>query len=231
MSHDVADHDHDPHDIDIETIHTGPFWDERYSGREPVWSGQANQRLVEQTAGLAPGHALDIGCGEGGDAIWLAQQGWTVTAVDVSAIVIDKARVLASTVLAPELAARITWSAEDTRSWQPPAASFDLVSMQFVHLPAPLLTQVQARLVAAVRPGGRLLIVNHDVRDLQTSMGRPHLPEMFLTTTELVATLDQACWEVEFAESFPRPFTDPAGDPVTIHDAVVRAVRRPAAQV
>src|ERR1039458_7951812 len=70
---------------------TEQFWDERYRSRDHLWSGQPNQRLVEEVAGAAPGHALDVGCGEGGDAIWLARQGWTVTGVDVSSVALQRA--------------------------------------------------------------------------------------------------------------------------------------------
>jgi len=212
-------------ELDATNLHSPEFWDERYSAHEPVWSGKVNQRLVEQTGHLTPGAALDIGCGEGGDAVWLARQGWTVTAVDVSAVVIEKARTQAATVLPAEVAARITWQPADMRSWQPPAG-FDLVSLQFVHLTVPLLTEAQARWAAAVVPGGTLLIVNHDPLDLQTTLHRPNIPGVMLAADEIVATLDPALWHVEVAEPFPRPFTDPEGRSITIHDTVVRAVRR-----
>ncbi|MGH8862909.1 MAG: class I SAM-dependent methyltransferase [Jatrophihabitantaceae bacterium] len=214
-------------EISADTAHTAAFWDERYAGSEPVWSGRVNQRLVEQTGPLMPGAALDIGCGEGGDAVWLAGQGWTVLAVDVSVVVIDKARAHAVAALDGEVAGRITWQQADLRTWQPPAGSFDLVSMQFLQLPRAVLTDTQARLAVAVRPGGTLLIVNHDLLDLHTTAGRPNLPEMFLTVDEIAATLDSDCWRAEVVESFQRPFTDHDGNPITIHDAVVRAVRLP----
>jgi SAM-dependent methyltransferase len=213
-------------DLDASTLHAPEYWDERYSVHEPVWSGKVNQRLVEQTAHLQPVNALDIGCDEGGDAVWLADQGWTVTAVDVSAVVIDKARAHAAATLEPDVAARITWQPADVRTWQPPADSVDLVSMQYLHLTGPLLREVQGRLAAAVRSGGTLLIVNHDPLDLQTTMGRPDLPGVMLAASAIVARLDPAVWQVEIAEAFPRGGKDREGRPVTLHDTVVRAVRR-----
>lgn len=212
-------------EFSVETAHSADFWDERYGGSDPVWSGQANMRLVEHSGHLQAGSALDIGCGEGGDAVWLARRGWKVLAVDVSAIAIGRARAQAEADLEAEVAGRISWQQADIRTWQPPAAAFDLVSMQFLHLPRATLLEVQARLAASVRPGGELLIVNHDLLDLHTSAGRPHAPELFLRAEEIAATLEPDRWRPEVVGAFPRPFTDPDGRAITIHDAVVRAVR------
>jgi SAM-dependent methyltransferase len=213
-------------EFNLETSHSAGFWDERYTGSERIWSGRANQRLIEEIDHLPVGAALDIGCGEGGDAVWLAERGWTVLAVDVSAVAVDKARAYASATLPADVARRITWRQADILSWQPPAAAFDLVSMQFLHLPRPALADAQARLAVAVRSGGSLLIVNHDPRDLPTGPGHAHVPELFLTTDEVVATLDPGGWRAEVARTLPRPFTDPDGNERTIHDVIVRAVRR-----
>jgi SAM-dependent methyltransferase len=213
-------------ELDATTLHTPEYWDGRYSAHEPVWSGTVNQRLVEQTADLQPGDAIDIGCGEGGDAVWLAQHGWTVTAVDVSTVVIDKARAHASVSLPAEVADRITWQPADVRTWQPPAESADLVSLQFVHLTEPLLAEVQARLAVSVREGGTLLIVNHDPLDVHSGIGRPDIPGIMLAASAIVACLDADLWHVEVAEPFARPAKSHEGVDVTVHDTVVRATRR-----
>ena len=213
-------------ELDPSTLHAPEYWNERYAGRDPIWSGKVNQRLAEQTEDLPPGAALDIGCGEGGDAVWLARRGWTVTAVDVSDVVIDKARAHAEQTLPAEVAARITWHPADVRTWQPPADSFDLVSMQYIHLTEPLLGDVQARLASSVRPGGVLLIVNHDPLDLQTTIERPNIPGVMLPAATIEALLDGANWEVQVARPFARDGKDREGRPVVLHDAVVRAVRR-----
>jgi SAM-dependent methyltransferase len=213
-------------DINRETIFTADYWDERYGTADPVWSGQPNQRLVEQVADLRPGSALDLGCGEGADSVWLAEQGWTVLGADVSPIVIAKARTHAEQSLPADVAARITWQAADLLTWVPPSAAFDLASLQFLHLPLTVLTPVQARLADAVRPDGILLVVYHDHRDTHGSRHHQELPEMFPTVDEVATALDPERWEIELAEVQPRPGLDPDGNPTTRNDAVVRARRR-----
>src|SRR5215472_15529629 len=120
---------------------TQEFWDNRYSSAGQLWSGQPNERFAALVADLAPGEALDAGCGEGADAIWLASRGWTVLAVDVSAVALERA---ASHVTAQggEIAERISWQRADIRDWDPAPRQFDLVSAQFMHLPPPLLEAV-----------------------------------------------------------------------------------------
>lgn len=227
--HDEHGHETDGHaeawQPDPATLHTAEVWDARYGGTEPVWSGNVNKRVAEQTGDLAPGDALELGCGEGADAVWLADHGWTVTATDVSGVVVDRNRERSST-LPAEVAARLTWERVDVKAWDPPAAAFDLASLQFLHLPADVFADLQRRLAVAVRPGGRLLVVNHDPHDHESGL-RPHgLPGMMPTPAETVALLDEAVWEVEVAETQPRRWTMPDGTEATVHDAVVRARRR-----
>ena len=143
-----------------------PFWDERYGSADRIWSGRPNQRLVEQVTGLTPGRALDVGGGEGADAIWLAEQGWQVTAARTSPRWPWTGR--PRTRPTPGSAESITWQQADLLSWVPPEQSFDLVSAQFMHLPGKVRAEVQGRLAAAVAPGGSLLIVGHDFSDTLT---------------------------------------------------------------
>jgi SAM-dependent methyltransferase len=100
------------------------FWDERYGGSEKLFSGNPNGVLVTEVADLPPGHALDVGCGEGGDALWLARRGWRVTAVDISRVALDRAAAAGA-----EMADRIAWARADLAITPPPAGSFDLVSL------------------------------------------------------------------------------------------------------
>jgi SAM-dependent methyltransferase len=139
---------------------TREFWDERYRSAQQLWSGQPNAQLVAQTAGLTPGRALDVGCGEGADAIWLASQGWTVTAADISAVALERAAAHAAE-RGDEIAGRISWCQADLFSWDPGSQHYDLVSAQFMYLPEAELKSLHRRLAAAVRPGGTLLVVLH----------------------------------------------------------------------
>lgn len=120
------------------------FWDERYRSHSAVWSGNPNAYLVSEVADLAPGTALDVGADEGADAVWLARRGWTVTAVDISPVALDRAAARAAEA-GVDVAARIQLIPADVTTWVPPLAAYDLVSAQFLHLPTP-------QRVAAVRP-------------------------------------------------------------------------------
>jgi 2-polyprenyl-3-methyl-5-hydroxy-6-metoxy-1,4-benzoquinol methylase len=127
-------------------------WDERYSTADQMWSGNPNPHLMATAAQLTPGTALDVGSGEGADAIWLASHGWHVTAVDISVVALERAARHAGSAGA-EVAARISWQQADVLTWMPPAGQFDLVSAQFMQLPRPELESLHRRLAAAVRPG------------------------------------------------------------------------------
>jgi SAM-dependent methyltransferase len=200
-------------------------WEERYGSSERVWSGRPNPQLVAEASDLAPGTALDVGCGEGADAIWLASRGWRVTAVDFATTALRRGAAHAEA-KGVELAARIEWRHADLRVWTPPEADFDLVSAQYMHLPPAERRDLFARLAAAVAPGGTLLIVGHDISDLETGAHRPDMPEMFFTADEVAGSLDPDHWEIVTAEPRPRPGHQHEGVHLTVHDAVLTARRR-----
>jgi len=200
------------------------FWDERYRSSSALWSGQPNPQLVIEAGDLRPGTALDVGCGEGADAIWLATRGWRVTAVDISTVALERGAAQAGAV-GDDVGLRISWLQADLIEWNPPA-SYDLVSAQFMHLPKAQRQALFGRLAASVAPGGTLLIVGHHPSDLQTAMQRPHSPELFFTASEIAASLDRDGWTVIVEESRARETRDPEGTPVTVHDAILRAQRR-----
>jgi 2-polyprenyl-3-methyl-5-hydroxy-6-metoxy-1,4-benzoquinol methylase len=217
MSHDHATEDFANH-------FTQEFWDDRYGSAERYWSGQPNAQLVAQVDGLPPGEALDAGCGEGADAIWLASRGWTVTGVDVSPVALNRAAGHAAA-LGEQIASRITWQQADLLTWAPEPERFDLVTAAFMHLPGEAFGLFQRRLAAAVRPGGTLLMITHDPSDLHANVGRPGDSRMFPSAEDLAAALDPGAWKIAVASSFPRSATDLDGQPTTIRDVVLRAAR------
>ncbi|MBP1160378.1 thioredoxin reductase/SAM-dependent methyltransferase [Rhodococcus sp. PvR044] len=200
-------------------------WEERYRSRSGVWSGSPNPHLVTEAAELTPGTALDVGAGEGADAHWLAERGWRVTAVDFSTTALERAAARAEA-LGADVVHRLNWVHADLTA-EPVEGRFDLVTAHFMHLPEPQRTVLYARLAAAVAPGGSLLIVGHHPSDLQTTVPRPPVPELFFTAEELAGSLDPDKWDIVAAEARARTTTDPDGREVTIHDAVLRARRRP----
>jgi SAM-dependent methyltransferase len=218
-------HGHDHHeDGPTEVVTSEAFWDQRYQSSSNLWSGHVNTHLVTEVSDLSPGVALDVGCGEGADAIWLAEQGWQVTAVDVSSVALERGAVHALEVGA-DVAKRITWLHADLTEWIPAAASYDLVSAQFLHLPKDQREVLHRQLAESVAPGGILLIVGHHPSDLQTTIPRPDVPELFFTAFDVAAALDAEQWVTRVDEARARQTLDPEGRTVTIHDAVLMAQR------
>ncbi|BCY12763.1 bifunctional NAD(P)/FAD-dependent oxidoreductase/class I SAM-dependent methyltransferase [Actinoplanes sp. L3-i22] len=200
------------------TIFEADAWEERYRAKPAIWSGRPNAQLVAEAAGLPAGRALDVGCGEGADALWLAERGWTVTGVDIAAEALSRA---AGHAAAAGLADRITFTRADLRSEPPAERSYDLVSAHFMHLPGAARRELYARLAAAVTAGGTLLIAGHHPDDLATAARPMHFPDMMFTAEELAAGLDPAEWDVLTTEKRPRP-----GQDGVIHDAVLVARRK-----
>ena len=197
-------------------------WEERYSG-ERVWSGRVNVQLAAEAPSLTPGRALDIGCGEGGDAVWLARQGWQVTAVDFADAALAR---VAEHAAEAGVADRVETRRVDVRTFEPDGEAWDLVTSHFFHLPDGRMPDVVRRLAAAVAPGGTLLVVGHHPDDLHTGLRHGHTSFMF-TADELVPALPDD-FEVEVCESRPRTQAHPeTGEEIEVADATLRARRRP----
>lgn len=203
------------------------FWESRYADTNAdtgrVWSGRVNQVLADVASELPPGTALDLGCGEGGDAIWLALRGWSVTAVDISSTAIDRAR--ESAARAGVADGRIRWQARDLASWDDPAR-YDLVSASFFHSPVELpRPEILSRAAGLVDRGGRMLILSHGAFPPWARDHDGHeLPDhRFLTPDEEVDQLglDAGDWDVEVAEARPRDATGPDGQHAVLDDVVV----------
>lgn len=197
-------------------------WDEFYGATARVWSGDPNPQLVREAGDLTPGTALDAGCGEGADAHWLAGRGWRVTAVDVSEVALRRGAERAT----PDIADLITWHQADLTNWAPEQRAYDLVSAQFLHLPAEVRAPLFARLAAAVAPGGTLLVVGHHPSDMHSAVHRPAGDDLYFTAEEVATTLDADAWEVLATDTRSRGAHDHDGHEATIRDAVLRARRR-----
>lgn len=181
-----------------------PYWEGIYAEHGTNQSGRPNASMVAEAGPLSPGRALDAGCGEGADAIWLAERGWQVTAVDFVETALEHARERTAS-LERDIAARLTWEQRDLAHWAPPASAYDLVTSHFVHLPAAQLASLFERLAAAVAPGGTLLVVGHDHAELESGPPRGESPDLYLSTEFVARALDPEHWQVEVAETRPRP--------------------------
>jgi len=204
--------------------HDREFWEERYRSAPQVWSGRPNRQLVAEAADLRPGEALDAGCGEGADAIWLAERGWRVTAVDISTVALERA---AAHAVEAGVDHRITFARHNLLE-SFPAGSFDLVAAQFLHSPVAAPGErdgILTRAAAAVAPGGLLVVVAH--AGWPSWMTEPPSFE-FPTLEGTLALLDpDGRWTVETAERIEQEMTGPEGQIGTRADTVLR-MRKPA---
>jgi len=198
-------------------------WEARY-GEAQVWSGKPNAALVQHTGDLPARRALDLGCGEGADAIWLAEQGWDVTGVDVSATALTRAQTHAQ-----ERGVQVRWVETDLAAWQADA-EYDLVTSFFLHSPVNFpRAQILHAAANAVAPGGVLLVVGHADFPPWSSHHHEdgdHEHPTFPTVSETIAEAGLAQgWDLVVAAELPRRVTGPDGQGATIHDTVVKARR------
>lgn len=232
------------------------FWEGRYGEREGIWSGKPNHGLITEAAGLHPGRALDLGCGEGADSIWLADEGWSVTGVDISTTALQRAQRHAEAAGHLDIA----WQQADLAQWQP-AGEYDLVSAQFLQSPVDFpREQVLRTAAAAVATGGSLLVVSHaaappwadvaksaddetaddeaahgeaaDGEEVDAGQGpthgHHHGPSMFLPAAQVLEALQLSpdSWIVQVCLDRARPATGPDGQSGELLDSVVRVQRR-----
>lgn len=199
-------------------------WNARYDTTELVWTGEPNRFLPPEVEGLAPGRALDVACGEGRNAVWLATRGWTVTGVDYSSVGLAKAEKLAA-----ERGASGEWIEADVTTWTAPTP-FDLVLLFYLQLPAAARRAAVGGAVAALDVDGTFLLVAHDLANLAEGHGGPSDPEVLTTAEGVVDDLVAAELTlgvelvVERAGRIERPVVTPEGDRTAI-DTLVRARR------
>ncbi|MGP3755218.1 SAM-dependent methyltransferase [Streptomyces sp. IBSNAI001] len=199
------------------------MWDDRYRESDRIWSGNPNVVLVREVEDLKPGRALDLGCGEGADAVWLARTGWRVTATDISRVALERAAVHAAEA---GVADRVDWQWHDLGA-SFPEGEYDLVSAQFLHSMGDLpREEILRRAAGAVAPGGVLLIVGHAGFP---SWEHDHADMELPTTDEVLASLElpEGEWEVLLSEEHERIQNDPDGNPTTRTDNALK-VRRTA---
>jgi SAM-dependent methyltransferase len=198
-------------------------WDDRYAGRELLWSAEPNRFVAEEVANLPAGRALDLAAGEGRNAVWLAERGWRVTAVDFSPVGLDKGRRLAA-----HRGVEVEWVLADLLSWTPPAESVDLVVLAYLHLGAQALHGVLAGAAAALVRGGTLVVVGHDLDNLARGHGGPQDPGVLYTVDTLAAAVRSL--EIVRVEQVARTVELAEGGTATAIDTLLRAQRPQAAR-
>ncbi|MEE1752867.1 class I SAM-dependent methyltransferase [Streptomyces sp. SP18CS02] len=194
-------------------------WDTRYADRPQVWSGRPNGALVAEVSGLAPGRVLDVGCGEGADAVWLAREGWDVTALEVSGIALERAAEHAR-----DAGVAVRWVHATLTAAELPPASFDLVSAQYPALQRTPDAAAERALLAAVAPGGVLLLVHHAGMETQPVNDSGFDPADYVWPSMVAALLDDD-WEVDVDEQRPRLVPDGGAGVHHTDDVVLRARR------
>lgn len=194
-------------------------WDRRYAETDLLWSADPNRFLVAEVSDLPAGRALDLACGEGRNAVWLAERGWRVTGVDYSSVAIAKARTRAA-----PLDDAVELVCADLLDYRPEPGAYDLVLVLYLQIPEEERRLVLSRAAAALAPAGTFLLVGHDLTNLADGVGGPSDPSVLYTPEDVVA--DVPGLEVEKAEKVLRDVVDAERPAI---DALVRA-RRPAAQ-
>jgi SAM-dependent methyltransferase len=196
---------------------TAPEWNERYleDARVRRWASTPNRVLLAEAGSLRPGRALDLACGMGRNAVWLAEQGWAVTAVDFSDVAVDAAKERAR-----EHGVELDVVLADLLGYEPPGRAFDLVVVFFLQLPRDELRLVLGRAAEALAPGGTFLLVGHDRTNLEDGVGGPRDPSVLYTPGDVVAALDGL--EIARAERLLR---DIDGEDRPAIDCLVRATR------
>jgi SAM-dependent methyltransferase len=193
-------------------------WDRRYAAVENLWAARPNRFLVAEVGDLEPGRALDLACGEGQNAIWLASLGWEVTGVDYSEVAIAKARARAE-----RDGVQVGFVCADLVEYESAVAQFELVIVLFLHIPTSERRGALARAAAALAPGGTFVFIGHDRANLTDGVGGPSDPELLCTADEIASELPGLV--IEKATTILR---DVDGEERDAIDTLVRA-RRPAA--
>ena len=210
-----------PEEPDEAHVFSQEFWDERYAAHDHVWSGRPNPPLVDHATGLSPGVALDVGCGEGADVVWLAERGWRVTGADLSVVALEKARKHADEA---GVAERTDWVHVDLLAGDPLPGDADLVSAMFMHVPESDFDRVYATIAGAVRSGGTLLVAGHHPAERDTDLRNPRLSHLLFAPERVTSLLDDG-WRIDVADARTRDVLGHDDEPRVATDTVVVARR------
>jgi SAM-dependent methyltransferase len=195
-------------------------WNERYASDEMVWSITPTNALVEEIGHLSPGKALDLGCGEGRNAIWLARLGWNVTAVDFAENGLARGRQLSA-----QDNLEIRWICEDVTRLQPQAKAFDLVIMIFLQVPEPDRQLIIQNSIQSLVTGGHFVYIGHDVTNIEKGIGGPQDPAVLCTPEDVAADLPG--FQISRAEVVTREYEPGHGGPElnTALDALIHGIK------
>jgi len=195
-------------------------WDRRYGEGELLWGSRPNRFLEEEAAGLSPGRALDLACGQGRNAVWLAESGWEVTGVDFSAVAVEQARGVAQ-----KRGVSVEWVVADLLDYRPEPQAYDLVLVFYLQVSREERARIVRAAAEGVQVGGTFLLVGHDAKNIEHGHGGPQDPERLYTPEEVTSDLSGTGLQVERAETVRRGVDTPEGERVAL-DSLVRA-RRP----
>lgn len=198
------------------------MWNDRYADKDLVWSAGPNELFAREVKNLRPGKALDVACGEGRNAIWLAEQGWNVTAIDFSDVAIEKGRQIAA-----RREVNVNWIAEDVSSWQLPRHEFDLVAVLYLHTTIDEREQWLEKVISSIKPSGTFIYIAHDIDNIKNGVGGPQDPALLPTVAEITNGLKG--FSIENAGVIERPVARDPGHGKELEgialDSFVRAVR------
>lgn len=201
---------------------TRQMWNDRYAKKDLVWSAGPNELFATEIRSLKPGKAVDVACGEGRNAIWLAEQEWNVTAIDFSDVAIEKGRQIAA-----KRDVIVNWIAEDVSTWKLPKYEFDLVAVLYLHTTIREREQWLKNVIDSVKPSGTFIYIAHDSDNIENGVGGPQDPALLPTVSEITNALKG--FDVEIAEVIERHVSRDPGHGKELEgialDSFVRAVR------
>ncbi len=180
------------------------LWNDRYAGQELIWSAGPNELFASQVSGLQPGKALDVACGEGRNAIWLAEEGWDVTAIDFSDVGIKKASQIAE-----KRGVSLTWIAEDVSTWNLPQEEYDLVAVLYLHTGEAERKLWLRNVLNTVKPSGTFIYIGHDPSNIASGVGGPQDLALLPSVDEITNTMED--FQIESAKIIERSVLNEPG--------------------